>query len=153
MKYKYILLSSICLYDFSAVQTAMAQNNRTPNIIYIMSDDHASQAVSAYGGILSTVLPTPNIDRIAHEGAILRNCFVTNSISTPSRGAIITGQYSQKNGVYTLQIRIIRMWRNACSKQDIKPLYSVNGICMRNLQVLIITMSCPDRAVIMTRCL
>lgn len=46
MKYKYILLSSICLYDFSAVQTAMAQNNRTPNIIYIMSDDHASQAVS-----------------------------------------------------------------------------------------------------------
>ena len=44
MKYKYILLSSICLYDFSAVQTAMAQNNRTPNIIYIMSDDHASQA-------------------------------------------------------------------------------------------------------------
>lgn len=46
-----------------------------------------------------------------------------------------------------------RMWRNACSKQDIKPLYSVNGICMRNLQVLIITMSCPDRAVIMTRCL
>lgn len=70
MKCKYILLSSIFLYDFSTVQTAMAQNDRTPNIIYIMSDDHASQAVSAYGGILSTVLPTPNIDRIAHEGAI-----------------------------------------------------------------------------------
>lgn len=52
MKCKYILLSSIFLYDFSAVQTAMAQNDRTPNIIYIMSDDHASQAVSAYGGIL-----------------------------------------------------------------------------------------------------
>lgn len=48
MKCKYILLSSIFLYDFSAVQTAMAQNDRTPNIIYIMSDDHASQAVSAY---------------------------------------------------------------------------------------------------------
>ena len=92
MKYKYILLSSICLYDFSAVQTAMAQNNRTPNIIYIMSDDHASQAVSAYGGILSTVLPTPNIDRIAHEGAILRNCFVTNSIST-----LVVERLSQDN--------------------------------------------------------
>ena len=102
MRYKYLLLSSICLYDLSAVQTAIAQNG-APNIIYIMSDDHASQAVSAYGGILSNILPTPNIDRIAHEGAILRNCFVTNSISTPSRGAIITGQYSQKNGVYTLQ--------------------------------------------------
>ena len=63
MRYKYLLLSSICLYDLSAVQTAIAQNG-APNIIYIMSDDHASQAVSAYGGILSNILPTPNIDRI-----------------------------------------------------------------------------------------
>lgn len=73
-----------------------------PNILFIMSDDHAKQAISAYGGILADVLPTPNIDRLAHEGVLLRNCFVTNSISTPSRGAIITGQYSQCNGVYTL---------------------------------------------------
>ena len=58
MRYKYLLLSSICLYDLSAVQTAIAQNG-APNIIYIMSDDHASQAVSAYGGILSNLLPTP----------------------------------------------------------------------------------------------
>lgn len=61
-----------------------------------MSDDHTSQAVSAYGGILSSVLPTPHIDRIAKEGVRLNNCFVTNSISTPSRAAILTGQYSQK---------------------------------------------------------
>jgi arylsulfatase A-like enzyme len=67
-----------------------------------MADDHASQAISAYGGRLAGVLPTPNIDRIAAEGARLRNCFVTNSISTPSRGAILTGQYSHCNGVYTL---------------------------------------------------
>ena len=86
-----------------AAQSVGAEDTDRPNIIYIMSDDHASQAVSAYGGILSDILPTPNIDRIAHEGAILQNCFVTNSISTPSRGAILTGQYSQKNGVYTLQ--------------------------------------------------
>lgn len=91
-----------CLCGVLATQTTIAAERNRPNIIYIMSDDHASQAVSAYGGILSDILPTPNIDRIAHEGAILRNCFVTNSISTPSRGAIITGQYSQKNGVYTL---------------------------------------------------
>lgn len=82
--------------------SAFAQQQKQPNIIYIMSDDHASQAISAYGGILSKVLPTPNLDRIANEGVRMNNCFVTNSISTPSRGAIITGQYSQKNGVYTL---------------------------------------------------
>lgn len=102
MKYTYMLVSSVCLYGVSSVQGINAQEKGRPNIIYIMSDDHASQAVSAYGGILSEILPTPNIDRIAHEGALLRNCFVTNSISTPSRGAILTGQYSQKNGVYTL---------------------------------------------------
>ena len=96
MKCKYILLSSIFLYDFSAVQTAMAQNDRTPNIIYIMSDDHASQAVSAYGGILSTVLPTPNIDRIAHEGAILRNCFVTNSIEVKGTARTIAERSSEQ---------------------------------------------------------
>lgn len=121
-----------------------------------MSDDHASQAVSAYGGILSTVLPTPNIDRIAHEGAILRNCFVTNSISTPSRGAIITGQYSQKNGVYTLQDPLDPDHPNVakCLQQaGYQTAIFGNGICMRNLQVLIITISCLDRAVIMTRCL
>lgn len=82
------------------------QDNRAPNIIYIMSDDHTSQAVSAYGGILSDVMPTPNIDRVANEGVRMNNCFVTNSISTPSRAAILTGQYSQKNGVYTLRDKI-----------------------------------------------
>lgn len=96
------LLSSVYMGGCLSLKSMMAADNR-PNIIYIMSDDHASQAVSAYGGILSDILPTPNIDRLAHEGAILRNCFVTNSISTPSRGAIITGQYSHENGVYTLQ--------------------------------------------------
>lgn len=93
----------ILYFIFSSFIGGMSATDQDrPNIIYIMSDDHASQAVSAYGGILSDILPTPNIDRIGREGAILQNCFVTNSISTPSRGAIITGQYSQKNGVYTL---------------------------------------------------
>jgi arylsulfatase A-like enzyme len=67
-----------------------------PNIIYIMSDDHAAHAISAYG---SRVNRTPNIDRIAREGALLRNVFATNSICTPSRAAILTGQYSHLNGV------------------------------------------------------
>ena len=75
---------------------------RAPNILFIMSDDHTAQAISAYGGFLGQYLPTPNIDRIANEGARLNNCFVTNSISVPSRACILTGQYSQKSGVYTL---------------------------------------------------
>ena len=87
-----------------------------PNILFIMSDDHTSQAVSAYGGILSSVLPTPHIDRIAHEGARLDNCFVTNSISTPSRAAILTGQYSQCNGVYTLGDRLDRNLPNVAKE-------------------------------------
>jgi arylsulfatase A-like enzyme len=70
-----------------------------PNIIYMMSDDHAAHAISAYG---SEINRTPNIDRLAKQGVLLTNCFCTNSICTPSRAAILTGQYSNKNGVYTL---------------------------------------------------
>ncbi|MCK9342548.1 MAG: sulfatase [Massilibacteroides sp.] len=73
-----------------------------PNIIYIMSDDHTSQAVGVYGSRLAKLNPTPTIDRIGNEGMIFDNAFCTNSISTPSRACIITGQYSQKNGVLDL---------------------------------------------------
>jgi len=71
-----------------------------PNIIYIMSDDHAAPAISAYGGFLAKAAPTPNIDRIAKSGMLFENCFVTNSICTPSRAAIFTGKYAHANGVY-----------------------------------------------------
>ena len=76
------------------------QPETRPNILFIMSDDHASQAVSAYDGILTQVCSTPNIDRLAKEGMLFRNCFVTNSICSPSRASIMTGKYSHKNGVY-----------------------------------------------------
>jgi arylsulfatase A-like enzyme len=92
-----ILLGSLGLLTFS---TVCSQNQ--PNILYIMSDDHGTQAMSCYGHPLSKLLPTPNIDRIASEGMLMQNCFVTNSISTPSRACILTGQYSHKNGAYTL---------------------------------------------------
>jgi arylsulfatase A-like enzyme len=75
---------------------ARAQSPARPNILYIMSDDHAAHAISAYG---SRVNRTPNIDRLAREGAILLNTFATNSICTPSRATILTGQYSHLNGV------------------------------------------------------
>ncbi len=77
--------------------------SRRPNIVFIMSDDHAAHAISAYG---SRINQTPNIDRLAREGARMNNCFATNSICTPSRAAILTGQYSHKNTVYTLADRL-----------------------------------------------
>lgn len=68
---------------------------RKPNIVIIVSDDHAFQAIIAYGNKL---VQTPNIDRIAKEGAIFNKAYVTNSICGPSRAVILTGKYSHKNG-------------------------------------------------------
>ncbi|MDA1229938.1 MAG: sulfatase-like hydrolase/transferase, partial [Planctomycetota bacterium] len=65
-----------------------------PNILFIMSDDHAAHAIGAYGGRLAELNPTPTLDRLAREGVLLTNCFCTNSICTPSRAALMTGQYS-----------------------------------------------------------
>ncbi|MEC8832830.1 MAG: sulfatase [Bacteroidota bacterium] len=69
-----------------------------PNIIFIMSDDHAYQAISAYNHELGKLAPTPNIDRIARNGAIFQNNFCTNSICGPSRAVILTGKHSHING-------------------------------------------------------
>ncbi|MBC9797005.1 sulfatase family protein [Sinomicrobium weinanense] len=71
---------------------------KQPNIIFIMADDHAQQAISAYGHPIGQIAPTPNIDRIARNGAIFRNNFCTNSICGPSRAVILTGKHSHKNG-------------------------------------------------------
>jgi len=70
-----------------------------PNIVFIYSDDHAYQAISAYGGRLAEVAPTPHIDRIANEGMLFLNSFVTNSICAPCRAVILTGKHSHLNGV------------------------------------------------------
>ncbi len=74
------------------------QKSGKPNIIYIMSDDHAYQAISAYGGPLAGLAPTPNIDRIAANGMRFNRCYVTNSICGPSRATILSGEYSHING-------------------------------------------------------
>ena len=81
---------------------AAAIGAEKPNILYIMSDDHAAHAIGAYGGRLAKLDPTPNIDRLAKEGVRMANCFCTNAICVPSRATIITGKYSHKNGARTL---------------------------------------------------
>lgn len=68
---------------------------RRPNIIIVISDDHPYQIISAYG---SAIAKTPQIDRIAKEGAIFQHAYVTNSICGPSRAVFLTGKYSHKNG-------------------------------------------------------
>jgi len=78
---------------------------RQPNILFIMSDDHASHAISAYtrnDPARPVINETPNLDRIANGGVRLDNCFCTNAICTPSRAVILTGKYSHnpQNGVY-----------------------------------------------------
>ena len=75
------------------------ESQQKPNIIFIMSDDHAAHAMSCYGSRINT---TPNLDRIANEGMRFDNCFCTNSICAPSRATILTGLYNHKNGVKTL---------------------------------------------------
>ena len=72
-----------------------AQEPTRPNILFIMSDDHAYQAISAYD---ERLIQTPNIDRLAKEGMLFSNACVTNSICAPSRAVILTGKHSHING-------------------------------------------------------
>ena len=82
------------LMIFCCANVGIAEDR--PNILFIFSDDHARHAISAYG---SKVNQTPHLDRLAKEGARFIHSFVTNSICTPSRATLLTGQYSHLNGV------------------------------------------------------
>lgn len=87
----------LIIFMLNGLATSLAaQTDSQPNIIFIMSDDHAFQAISAYD---SSLIQTPNIDRIADEGIRFDRCFVTNSICAPSRAVILTGKYSHLNGL------------------------------------------------------
>jgi arylsulfatase A-like enzyme len=91
------MFKNIIVFASLATATANAKDSR-PNILFVFSDDHAVKAISAYGGPLANVAPTPNIDRIAKEGAVFINSFCANSICGPSRANILTGKHSHKNG-------------------------------------------------------
>ena len=81
-------------FVFLSISCSFKTDNR-PNILFIMSDDHAYQAISAYDNRL---IDTPNIDRIADDGILFSNASVTNSICAPSRAVILTGKHSHING-------------------------------------------------------
>ena len=95
------LLLSVFSFCFGQTQdrSDLSSTSR-PNIVFIMSDDHAVSAVSAYKDWLAQLAPTPNIDRIAENGMLMTKTFNTNSICGPSRASILTGKYSHVNGFF-----------------------------------------------------
>ncbi len=98
MKFNLKIATTLGITAAAPLLHAQGTAQQHPNIIYIMSDDHAYQAISAYGGPLKDLAPTPNIDRIAANGMIFNRCRVTNSLSGPCRAVLLTGKYSHING-------------------------------------------------------
>ncbi len=84
-----------CILIYSVITAYSAER---PNIVFIFSDDHALQAISAYGGRFKDIAPTPNIDKLAKQGALFERSYCTNSICGPSRAVIQTGKHSHING-------------------------------------------------------
>ncbi len=91
----FLTLTLLLLSSSAWAQSTQAPTTKRPNIVFIMSDDHAYQAISAYSNRL---IETPNIDRIAKMGMLFTNATVTNSICAPSRATILTGKHSHLNG-------------------------------------------------------
>ena len=85
-----------------ALSQVPAQVAKRPNILFMMSDDHASEAISAYGSWLKDYCHTPTLDRLAAEGMRFTNVCCNNSICSPSRASIISGQYSHVTGALNL---------------------------------------------------
>ena len=91
----YILFVCFIANVAFALDRPVRQAQDRPNIVYIMTDDHAAQMMSAYDDSRAS---TPNLDRIGEEGMLFRNSFCTNSLCAPSRATLLTGKYSHKNG-------------------------------------------------------
>ena len=98
-----IPLLAACLF---ALGQAPADAAKRPNILFMMSDDHASEAISAYGSWLKDYCHTPTLDRLAAEGMRFTNVCCNNSICSPSRASIISGQYSHVTGALNLGCRL-----------------------------------------------
>ena len=100
MNFKISFIIFLLLVNCST--SSSQKSEQSPNIIFVMSDDHTSQAWGIYGGVLEQYAVNKNIKRLAEEGVVLDNAFCTNSICVPSRASILTGQYSHINQVYNL---------------------------------------------------
>lgn len=99
---QFLKSAAVAAWGLAGARYCAGAAKKKPNVLYIMSDDHAATAIGAYGGRLAKLNPTPTLDKLAAEGMLMENCFCTNSICSPSRATILTGQYSHVNGVKTL---------------------------------------------------
>ncbi|CAM3350461.1 sulfatase [Zobellia roscoffensis] len=95
---KLLVLVSLVFLNCKEETIEPEKSDKKTNILFIMADDHAIQAISAYGHPLTQQAPTPNIDRLAKNGALFTHSYVTNSICGPSRAVILTGKHSHING-------------------------------------------------------
>jgi arylsulfatase A-like enzyme len=98
--HKIVLGAALVMTAFTLIQCKSAEKVEQPNILFIMADDHTTQAISAYGTIFGDLFTTPNIDRLADEGMKFNSVYCSNAICGPSRATIITGKYSHVNGYY-----------------------------------------------------
>lgn len=138
------MVLACCMFSFLSCKDTEKQEKvepQRPNIVFIMTDDHATQAISAYGHPISQLAPTPNIDRIASNGARFYSNFCTNSICGPSRAVILTGKHSHINGFRMngdifdgSQPTLPKLLKRLAIKQR----FSGNGIFMAFLRDLIL---------------
>ena len=98
-KVYFLFFAALSAFSYSQ-KSSVSKTDQRPNIIFILSDDHATNAITAYSDRFKGIAPTPEIDKLAKEGAILTNAFSTNAICGPSRASIITGKYSHVNKYY-----------------------------------------------------
>ena len=99
--YKSVALSCLAIFALGCAHGPSEEDSpQRPNIIFIMSDDHATHAITSYGSIYDEYFETPNIDRLADEGIRFENVFCTNAICGPSRASILTGKMSHRNGYF-----------------------------------------------------
>ncbi|KAF5575141.1 n-acetylglucosamine-6-sulfatase [Fusarium subglutinans] len=115
---KAAMLPSSNLEDPHFTFSATNMSTRPPNIIFIMADDHAAKSISCYGAGINK---TSNLDRIANEGMRFDHCYVTNSICTPSRAAILYGTHNHVNGVMTLDSKINKRLPNVAKQLKSSP--------------------------------
>ena len=135
MRSKQLLSIMGCgLAALSSCAAGKKQVAEKPNILFILADDHARTAISAYGGINSKLAPTPNIDAIGENGAIMQNMLCTNSISGPSRACLLTVMdFIRMKVVLYLTIPNSSI-RRYCVTMDIPLRFLASGICFPILQ-------------------
>ena len=140
MRSKQLLSIMGCgLAALSSCAAGKKQVAEKPNILFILADDHARTAISAYGGINSKLAPTPNIDAIGENGAIMQNMLCTNSISGPSRACLLTGKYSTVMDFIRMKVVLYLTIPNSsirryCVTMDIPLRFLASGICFPILQ-------------------